>query len=84
MRAGMKEATPITRALLNPNLLSPREAAAYLGGDRPLNPKTLERWRREHRGPRFAKIGGLVRYRREWLDEFIAANTVTPELRVIV
>ena len=67
------------RRLLNPQLLSPREAAAYMGG---LNPKTLERWRREHRGPRFTKIGGLVRYRREWLDEFIEANTITPELRI--
>lgn len=39
----------------------------------------LRRWRTEHRGPRFIKVasalgsrGGLVRYRRESVEEFLS------------
>jgi len=35
----------------------------------------LRRWRRERRGPPFARIGRLVRYNEDELAEFIAANT---------
>ena len=40
----------------------------------------LRRWRREGRGPRFVKIGRLVRYRQEDIEDFIDQNTV--DLRV--
>jgi excisionase family DNA binding protein len=34
---------------------------------------TLRRWRLEQRGPRFVKIGALVRYRPEDLEQWMAA-----------
>jgi predicted DNA-binding transcriptional regulator AlpA len=36
----------------------------------------LRRARRERRGPRFIKLGKLVRYRRVDLEAYIAAGTV--------
>jgi excisionase family DNA binding protein len=33
----------------------------------------LRRWRLEKRGPRFVKVGSLVRYRPEDLDSWVAA-----------
>ena len=49
------------------NLLTREEAAVYLG----LSPKTI--WSHSRRGllP-FVRIGGLVRYRRQALDETLA------------
>ena len=34
---------------------------------------TLRRWRLEQRGPRFVKVGALVRYRPEDLEQWMAA-----------
>jgi excisionase family DNA binding protein len=34
---------------------------------------SLRRWRLEGRGPRFIKVGSLVRYRPEDLDEWLAS-----------
>jgi predicted DNA-binding transcriptional regulator AlpA len=36
----------------------------------------LRRTRRERRGPRFLKLGKMVRYRRGDIEEYLAANTV--------
>ena len=36
----------------------------------------LRRWRREGRGPRFVKIGRLVRYRQEDVEDFIERSAV--------
>ena len=36
----------------------------------------LRRWRREGRGPRFVKIGRLVRYRQEDVEDFINESAV--------
>lgn len=35
----------------------------------------LRRWRRERRGPRYVKLGRLVRYRESDLEVFIEQNT---------
>ncbi len=40
----------------------------------------LRRWRREGRGPRFVKIGRLVRYRQEDVEDFVNQNTVQAHL----
>ena len=40
----------------------------------------LRRWRREGRGPRFVKIGRLVRYRQEHVEDFVNQNTVQAHL----
>ena len=53
-------------------------AGRYLGGDeKPLSNRTLQRWRAEGRGPKWVKLGRLVRYRKSSLDAEIEANTVT-------
>jgi len=57
-------ASPTPAALTTP------QAAAYLG----LQPATLEQWRWNGRGPRFAKIGRSVRYRQADLDAFLEAR----------
>ena len=34
----------------------------------------LRRMRRERRGPRWTRVGRLVRYPRAWLEDYIGAN----------
>ena len=48
-----------------------KDAAAYLGGEKPLSVKTLQRWRLDGKPPQFIKIGRLVRYSRESLDRYL-------------
>ena len=36
----------------------------------------MRRWRREGRGPQFAKLGRLVRYRPEDVDEFVRREII--------
>jgi len=57
---------PAARQLLNND-----EAAAYLG----LSHRTLPVWRVQGKGPRFIKIGHLVRYELLDLNAWIDANT---------
>ncbi len=52
-------------------LLLTDEAAAWLQ----VAPRTLEDWRTAGAGPRFVKIGRLVRYRVSDLQEWVAART---------
>ncbi len=47
-------------------------AAEYLGD---LKPNTLEGWRVQGIGPRYLKIGRLVRYTIDDLDAYLAAQT---------
>lgn len=52
-----------------------KRAGAYLGStENPISVRTLQNWRTEGKGPRFLKIGRLVRYRRSALDEFIQSS----------
>jgi excisionase family DNA binding protein len=48
------------------------EAAAYVRLGKP----TLERFRVTGEGPRFAKLGGAVRYRRADLDDWLASRLI--------
>jgi hypothetical protein len=59
----------------NDPLYEPVDAAEYLGGV-PL--ATLSWWRHKNIGPKYLKIGRLVRYRRSHLDEYLAAAERTP------
>lgn len=62
---------PVVRQLFN----TP-QASAYLGGTP--SPNTLAQWRSQGgRGPKFVKLGKLVRYERATLDAWLAANTHT-------
>ncbi len=53
-------------------LLSTKEAADYLG----LRPQTLANWRHNRKGPDYSKIGGLPRYERKVLDNYINSKRV--------
>ncbi len=52
-------------------LLSTAQLAAELG----VTPGTLRNWRTAGRGPRGARIGGRVRYRRADVDTWITQQT---------
>ncbi len=52
-------------------LLTEHEAANTLQCTR----AALRRWRRERRGPRFVKLGRLIRYRQSDLEAFVDQNT---------
>lgn len=53
-------------------LLKTSQAAEYLGLSKP----TLERYRTFGGGPRFAKLGKAVRYRKCDLDDWLVARLV--------
>lgn len=54
------------------SLITTEAAAEILGG---LKPNTLEGWRIRGVGPRFVKIGRLVRYRADDLDAWIESQS---------
>lgn len=56
------------------NLLLTSEAAAYLR----LPANTLQFWRSQGRGPRWAKLGRRVVYARQDLDHFVDLSQVSP------
>ncbi len=67
----MSNETPSGAAFLRSELLSRREAAAYLG----VAEQTLAIWKCTKRyALPFVKIGKLVKYRKSDLDAFIARN----------
>lgn len=53
-------------------LLNKSEAAAYLG----IKVPTLSTWITRGTSPRYTKIGALVMFRKEWIDEFIEQRAV--------
>jgi excisionase family DNA binding protein len=54
------------------SLRSPSDVARHLG----TSIRTLERKRGDGTGPRFVKVGRLVRYRESDLEAWLAAQTV--------
>lgn len=59
----------------NPNeLLGELLAAKHIGGEPPLDVKTMQSWRLKGTGPAFLKIGRLVRYRRADLDSWLESR----------
>jgi Helix-turn-helix domain len=57
--------------IVSPVYLSEKETAAHLS----VSPSTIRRWRRAEIGPAFFRFGGVLRYGRTALDEFINNNT---------
>lgn len=57
---------------MNSDILTTLEAAQYVRLGKP----TLERARVTGEGPRYAKLGGAVRYRRADLDDWLASRLV--------
>ncbi len=59
-----------------PLVMDEEAAAAKLG----VSPRTLQRWRSGGRGPAYARLGKLPKYRLEDLEAFVAQHRVlTPE-----
>ena len=52
-------------------LVGEERAAELLGG---LSVRTLQRWRQDSRGPRFVRVGRLIRYRPEDIAAFAEAG----------
>jgi excisionase family DNA binding protein len=60
---------------MNTELLTRRQAAAYIG----VQPHTLAVWACTHRQPLpYVRIGRLVKYRKADLDAFIESNICSP------
>lgn len=63
------------------NVFNTREAAAYVRLAKP----TLERFRISGAGPRYAKCGGAVRYRKfdldAWLESRLISSTSEGDVR---
>lgn len=60
-------------ASVTDRLLSPEEAAEYLGG---VSLSTLSNWRVQRTGPAYTKAGRLIRYRESSLVAYLAARNV--------
>jgi predicted DNA-binding transcriptional regulator AlpA len=52
------------------NLLTELEAATRIG----ISLSTMRRWRRAHTAPNHFRVGGILRYRPEDVDQFIAGH----------
>ncbi len=55
-------------------LVNERDAAAFLAKPQ----RTLGQWRYLGKGPKYAKVGRYVRYRRSDVEAWFDAQTVTP------
>lgn len=58
--------------MLETKYYSPKDAAAYLGVTYAL----MQKWRLHRSGPRYHRIGRLVRYNRVDLDSFMRKHSV--------
>jgi hypothetical protein len=62
------------RELEDDGWLNVEQAAKLLGKKE----QTLANWRSQGKGPKYTKNGSEVRYRREWIDEYMYAGVVDP------
>src|SRR5262249_12958551 len=53
-------------------LMNEREAAAYLG----VSVSGMRKWRARQSGPKYARFGKIIRYRRSDLDAFVQSRIV--------
>ncbi len=52
------------------------QAGRFLGGsEKPVSRRTLESWRLRGNGPAYVKLGGMVRYRRQDLEDYLKQQT---------
>lgn len=64
----------VAAVLATPTWLTPAEAAEVLS----VPAATLAQWRFRGNGPRYSKVGALVRYQRSDLDDWLCAGVVLP------
>lgn len=67
-----RRASSTTSSPVDPDILTPEEAAAVLK----VQPSTLKKWRSRGDGPRFSRKGNMIRYRRSKIDEWLASQEV--------
>ena len=67
----MSAVAEITQSISPRTLLIPEQAAAYLS----VKLQTLANWRSEGRGPKFVRVGKLIRYRLGALDAWIESQS---------
>ncbi|WP_238220766.1 helix-turn-helix domain-containing protein [Tsukamurella pulmonis] len=67
-------AKAVAAAVAQPAWLTPAEAAEVLS----VPAATLAQWRYRGQGPVYSKVGSIVRYRRDALDNWLAAAEVQP------
>lgn len=60
-----------------PSSMDSRQAGQYLG----CSAASLRLWRATGKGPRYFRVGRLVRYRRADLDAWTQEHSVAPERR---
>lgn len=65
-----KSASPVTRNFTEDGLLTPDDVASLLQVDL----RTLANWRYKGVGPVFTKLGGIVRYTRTDVNDFVASS----------
>ncbi len=58
----------------NRNLLNEEQAAERLG----VKVKTMQQWRHFGRGPKYVKVGRLVKYQPADIEAYIKSRTVNP------
>ena len=66
---------PFIRRERADELMTEQEAAAHLG----VSVSGMRKWRARQTGPKYAKFGKIIRYRRSDLDAFVQSRIVTPE-----
>lgn len=57
------------------DLMTSKEVADYLK----VSEKTLENWRKRGTGPRFSRLGVLIRYQRVDVEQYLENNVVSEE-----
>ena len=59
-----------------PDLFDETAAGVYVGGvNKPISPRTFQRWRQRGCGPQFLRIGSQIRYHATDLDAWLATRT---------
>ncbi|MBZ5721960.1 MAG: helix-turn-helix domain-containing protein [Acidobacteriia bacterium] len=78
LRGADKVADSNTPATEQQNLVLLTEAQA--GHRLGVSLSTIRRWRKKKVGPKYFFLGGILRYRRSDLDDFVARHTVAGEV----
>lgn len=66
-------------SVTQPELLTPKQVAEKLQVDVQL----LNQWRSARTGPKFVKLGRFIRYKADELQEWIDANSVETNLKLV-
>jgi excisionase family DNA binding protein len=61
---------------MSETLLTPAQVAKRVHRSK----RTLERWRKEGRGPRFLKFGNRILYSEADVDEWLSKRAMTPAM----